>query len=86
MISENAIADKTGSGEVGLELFYNFNTESLHIPATVLSARADLPCGRNSNGVDTTVNLEAWKMTFINTSWLHRLPASLSSGGKRAIT
>ena len=66
-------ADKTGSGDVDLELFYNFNTESLYLPATALSAKAEFPSGEKSRGVDTTVKFIASKMPFINTSWLHRL-------------
>lgn len=56
-------ADKTGSGDVGLEAFYNFNTESLSSPAFAVSAKADLPTGRNSSGLDTQ-----WK--FIATKTL----------------
>ena len=44
--------DKRGSGDVGLEAFYNFNTESLKLPALAVSARATLPTGRDSAGVD----------------------------------
>lgn len=46
-------ADRTGSGDIGLEAFYNFNTETLRLPAFALSGRADFPTGRNSRGVDS---------------------------------
>ena len=46
-------ADRTDSGNVGLEAFYNFNTEGLALPAFALSARGDLPTGRDSAGLDT---------------------------------
>lgn len=48
-------ADKTDSGNIGLEAFYNFNTEGIVLPAFALSTRADLPTGRDSAGIDTTV-------------------------------
>ena len=54
-------ADKIGSGDVGLEAFYNFNTESLSLPAFAVSAKADLPTGRNSSGVDTQFKFIATK-------------------------
>lgn len=54
-------ADKTGSGDIGLEAFYNFNTESLSTPAFAVSARADLPTGKDSRGVDTQFKFIATK-------------------------
>lgn len=54
-------ADKTGSGDIGLEAFYNFNTESLSTPAFAVSARADLPTGKDSHGVDTQFKFIATK-------------------------
>lgn len=53
--------DRTGSGDIGLEAFYNFNNESLRLPAFAVSARADLPTGRDSRGVDTTFKFIATK-------------------------
>jgi len=53
--------NRTGSGDVGVELFYNFNTESLKLPAFALSARANLPSGRDSSGVDTEYKFIATK-------------------------
>lgn len=53
--------DKRNSGDVGLEAFYNFNTESLSAPAFALSARANLPTGRDSSGVDTEFKFIATK-------------------------
>ena len=35
--------DKTGSGDIGLELFYNFNAKSLQLPVFALSSRFDFP-------------------------------------------
>jgi len=71
-------ADKTGSGDVALELFYNFNMESLYVPALALSAEAEFPSGHRSNGVDTTVKFIASKMPFVNSSWLHRLHLNMA--------
>lgn len=54
-------ADKENSGNVGLEAFYNFNTEGIYVPAFALSARADLPTGREAAGIDTTLKAIATK-------------------------
>ena len=48
-------ADRTDSGNVGVEALYNFNTEGLVLPAFALAARADFPTGRDAAGVDTTI-------------------------------
>ena len=42
-------------GDVGLEIFYNFNAESLGTPAFALSAGVDFPTGEDSAGVDPNV-------------------------------
>jgi hypothetical protein len=42
------------SGNIGLEAFYTFNTETLALPAFALSGGAELPTGEDSAGVDTT--------------------------------
>ncbi len=69
-------ADKTGSGDIGLEAFYNFNTESLSTPAFAVSARADLPTGKDSRGVDTQFKFIATK-TLGAGSRLQRLHLNL---------
>ena len=46
-------ADTTGSGDTALEAFYNFNGESLTLPAFAFSARAIFPSGKDSRGVDS---------------------------------
>lgn len=65
-------ANLTGSGNVGLEVFHNFNQESLRVPAFAISARADFPSGRDSSGVDTTLKFIASK-TRGRSTLLHRL-------------
>ncbi|MDD5232326.1 MAG: hypothetical protein PHG91_02920 [Syntrophales bacterium] len=78
-------ADQTGSGNVGIETLYNFNAETLFLPALALSGRADLPTGRESAGVDTTLTFIATKMiipssrfnrTHFNLSWMHNRGAN----------
>lgn len=54
-------ADKKDSGNIGLEAFYNLNTEGIYIPAFALSARADLPTGREAAGIDTILKTIATK-------------------------
>ncbi|MFT3787953.1 MAG: hypothetical protein QM770_17585 [Tepidisphaeraceae bacterium] len=69
-------ADDTGSGNVQLEGFYNFNTESLTLPALALSLSAELPTGENAVGVDTTLKFIATKT--IGDEYLDRLHLNLS--------
>ena len=54
-------ADKKNSGNIGLEAFYNFNTEGIYLPALAISARADLPTGRHAAGIDTKLKAIATK-------------------------
>ncbi len=71
-------ADRRNSGDVGAEFFYNFNQESLSVPALAASVRADLPTGKESQGLDTTWKLiatkslgasEALQRLHLNLSW-----------------
>ncbi|MBX3235863.1 MAG: transporter [Nitrospiraceae bacterium] len=43
------------SGDLHVGVLYNFNTETLNIPALALRVEADFPTGVNSKGVDTQV-------------------------------
>jgi len=45
-------ADRRGSGDIRLELLYNFNTEGLIVPAFALTGGLDFPSGIKSRGVD----------------------------------
>ena len=45
-------ADRRGSGDIRLEALYNFNTESLWLPAFALSGGIDIPAGTKTRGVD----------------------------------
>ncbi len=53
--------DKRGSGDIGAEVFYNFNTESLKLPAFAASVNLTAPTGRDSSGIDTEFKLIATK-------------------------
>ena len=44
-----------GLGDVGLEVFYNFNAESLNVPAFALSVSGHFPTSRESKGVDPEI-------------------------------
>lgn len=70
-------ADRTGSGDVSASVLYNFNTESLAVPAMALAVEADFPSGERSAGVDVTTKLIFSKMPFVRTTLLHRLHANL---------
>lgn len=54
-------SDKRGSGDIGAEVFYNFNTESLKLPAFAASINATAPTGRDSSGLDTSYKFIATK-------------------------
>lgn len=66
-------ADKTGSGNIRLDALYNFNTESVWLPAFAVAGEAEFPSGRHSAGVDTTVKIILSKMVYPYSTWLHRL-------------
>lgn len=70
-------AEDTNSGDVGLEAFYNFNQESLVLPAFAVSARGDFPTGEDSEGFDTTLKLIVSK-TLGRSSLLHGVHLNLS--------
>jgi hypothetical protein len=61
------------SGDLHLGVLYNFNTETLTLPAMALRVEADLPTGVHSKGVDT-------QLTGILTRSLGRLRAHLNVG------
>ena len=48
-------ADRRGSGDLQIGALYNFNQESLSLPAFALSGKLDIPTGEDSEGVDTTL-------------------------------
>lgn len=70
-------ASKTGSGDVGLEAFYNFNQESLTTPAFALSGRAILPSGRDRRGVDGQIKFLATR-TILPAKNLDRVHLNLT--------
>lgn len=43
------------SGDLHLGLLYNFNTETLTVPAFAIRVEADVPTGVRSKGIDTAV-------------------------------
>lgn len=69
--------DRKGSGDVNASLLYNFNTESVWLPATALSVKGEFPTGEHSRGVDVTTKLILSKMPYVYTTFLHRLHANL---------
>ena len=73
MAGPNLLVGATKSGELYLGLLYNFNTETLQLPAFAIRVEADLPTGVNSKGVDT-------QMTGILTRSFGRLRAHINAG------
>lgn len=61
------------SGDLHLGLLYNFNTETISLPAFAARIEVDLPTGVNSKGVDT-------QMTGILTRSFGRLRVHLNAG------
>ena len=61
------------SGDLHVGVLYNFNTETLSLPAFAIRAEADLPTGVNSRGVDT-------QLTGILTRSFGRLRVHLNAG------
>lgn len=69
----NTLVGASKSGDLHLGLLYNFNTETLNLPAMAVRVEADLPTGVNSKGVDTQV-------TGILTRSFGRLRAHVNAG------
>ncbi len=51
----NTVIGANKSGDLHLGILYNFNTETINLPALAIRVEADLPTGVNSKGVDTQV-------------------------------
>ena len=73
-----------GIGNVNLSALYNFNQESLVLPALALSARAEFPTADRARGVDTAVGVVFSKTLgaanfiprlHVNALWLHNAGA-----------
>ena len=73
MTDPNTVAGPAKSGDLHLGLLYNFNTETIGLPAFAARIEADLPTGVNSRGVDA-------QMTGIMTRSFGRLRAHLNLG------
>lgn len=61
------------SGDLHLAMLYNFNTETIDLPAFAVRVEVELPTGVNSKGVDT-------QMTGIMTRSFGRLRTHLNAG------
>jgi len=68
-----SIVGANKSGDLHLGLLYNFNTETLNLPAMAVRVEADLPTGVNSKGIDT-------QLTGILTRSFGRLRMHLNAG------
>jgi hypothetical protein len=69
----NTLVGANKSGDLHLGLLYNFNTETVTLPALAVRVEADLPTGVNSKGVDT-------QFTGILTRSFGRLRVHLNAG------
>ncbi len=76
-------ADRRGSGDVQIGALYNFNQESLSLPAFAIAGRIDAPTGEDSEGLDTTLKLimtrtiddEHFGRFHLNLEWGHNFQA-----------
>jgi len=73
MTEPNTLVGAAKSGDLHLGVLYNFNTETIQLPAFAVRVETDLPTGVNSRGVDT-------QMTGILTRSFGRLRAHLNAG------
>lgn len=69
-----------GIGDVALSALYNFNQETLWIPAVALTGGVHFPTSDESDGLDTTLKLilsksigwsHTWQRLHINAAWKH---------------
>ena len=73
MSDPNNLVGSAKSGDLHLGVLYNFNTETIDLPAFAARVEVDLPTGVNSKGVDT-------QMTGILTRSFGRLRVHLNAG------
>ena len=73
MSDPDTVVGGNKSGDLHLGVLYNFNTETLQLPAFAARVEVDLPTGVNSKGVDA-------QLTGILTRSLGRLRAHLNVG------
>jgi hypothetical protein len=64
-------ADRTGSGDIHVAGLYNFNTETIYLPALAVDAEGVIPTGEHNNGFDTTLKLIATKSISSGTDRIH---------------
>lgn len=70
-------AGDQGSGDVSASLLYNFNAESVWVPAMAVEVEGDFPTGKDSRGVDYSAKLIFSKMPYVRTTLLHRIHVNL---------
>lgn len=73
MTDPQTVVGANKSGDLHLGVLYNFNTETIKLPAFAVRVEVELPTGVNSQGVDT-------QMTGIMTRSFGRLRAHLNAG------
>lgn len=73
MTDPQTVVGANKSGDLHLGVLYNFNTETIKLPAFAVRVEAELPTGVNSQGVDT-------QLTGIMTRSFGRLRMHLNAG------
>jgi hypothetical protein len=77
-------AGEAETGEAGFEALYNFNAETLTLPAFALKAGVGVPFGPDTQGAETTLKAiltktigETWvnRKIHLNAAWVHKFDA-----------
>jgi hypothetical protein len=76
-------ASHSGSRNLRLDGLYNFNQETVWIPAFAVAGRVELPTGVNAAGVDTRLGLVASK-TLGAARWMQRVHLNATWGHEAA--
>ncbi len=86
-------ADRSGSGDIGLGALYNFNTETLVLPAFALAGEAEFPSGKASSGLDSMLKFIVTKSItssgldriHLNLAWKHNASAESDERSDRFV-
>lgn len=74
---EQSPDDDKGNNDIAAELLYNFNTESVWLPALAAAVKGDFPTGQKRKGTEITTKLILTKTPFVRSTVFHRLHANL---------
>jgi len=82
---EKSPDDDKGNNDIAAELLYNFNTESVWVPATALAVKGDFPTGQKRKGTEITTKVILTKTPVVRSTLFHRLHVNLEWTHKTAV-